>query len=142
MESVAPALPEAAPPTLTVRHTLTIELIQLFTQEVREGLPFDGVCDYLGIRTHTFWKWKRLGEAYLSGDGTPEEHSIFGLFVQEIRKAAAEYRKTRLQSLHTPRNKNWFRDIVILERRDRKSFSKHDPLGGTDEDVDFDERFL
>lgn len=120
---------------------LNDRLIKEFCDLVKKGLPADGVCDYLGINETTYWSWIRRGQKYLDGDGEPKEDAIYGKFVAEFRRATACYRLERIESLHRPGNDLWTREMAILERRDRKSFSKYDIAGGTDEDIDPDEKF-
>jgi len=126
---------------LNPKTILTEKLTEDFCKLIVEGLPPDGVCDYLGIDDSTFWMWRRRGEKFLAANGTPENHAVYAYFLQKFKRASAEYRLDRIQNLHESK-KNWFRELSILERRDRKSFSRHDPAGGTLEDYDPDERFL
>jgi len=63
-------------------------------------------------------------------------------FVQRFRKALATYRLTRVDRLHDPCNRNWYKEMAILERRDRRTYGRQETAGGNDEQYDPDERFL
>lgn len=117
-------------------------MIDQFAKLVERGLPFDGCCDYLGISNTTFHSWRRKGTRYIDGDCEPPEDEIFGRFVNAIKKAYANYRLARLDSMHGRGNQYWARDMTILERRDRHNFSRNDPQGGGESDFDPDETFL
>jgi hypothetical protein len=108
-----------------------------------KGLPFDAICDYLGIDHANFLKWKQAGEAYLAGN-LPESHKPYGDFVLELRRAVAEYRLRMVERVHAPGNTAWFRDMLVLERRDRKNWGRKDPYGGSMDTTTPppDERFL
>lgn len=126
------------PKTNTV---LTMKLIRQFIKEVKRGLPADGVCDYLGIHSTTFWDWTTRGTKYLLGSNKQED-ALCAVFVQRFRKATAIYRKKLVRELHKPYNENWRQQLTILERRDRKTFGRTDPAGSTEAEYDPDERFL
>lgn len=121
---------------------LNEETIQQFCELIKRGLPPDGVCDYLGIANTTYYSWVRKGQAFVEGNGSPKEYEVYGEFIKEFKKATAEYRLRLVDRLHRTKANNWYRDLAILERRDRKSFGRHQPQGGLDEDYDPDERFL
>lgn len=107
---------------------------------VRQGAGFDVALNYLGLQTDRFWKWMRRGEDYLRGDLHPPEDEIFGKFVLELRKAHAEYIMELTRG--TRKDKGWFRDLSLLERKDRKNWSRRDPQGGSLENYDPNEKFL
>ena len=121
---------------------ITVKLTRRFCKLIRKGLPIDGICDYLGINSSTFWNWKQKGQKYLDGGGEPKEDAIYGYFVLKTRKALAMFRLRRITSMQRRNNDLWTRDMAILERRDRLNFSKREPEGGIEEEADPDERFL
>jgi hypothetical protein len=130
-------------PPVSNRTLLDDELISQFTQFTEEGMAADGVCDLLGIASSTFWSWLRKGERYLVGKGQPEEHEIYGRFVRAFRFATAKYRLKVTRRLNAEEvDKHWTRDMAILERRDRKTWGRNDPMGGEDNQFDPDEKFL
>jgi hypothetical protein len=118
---------------------LTKELINRFCGLAKDGLPLDGICDYLGVSPASFANWKRRGDAFLLNEGEPKEDEIFGLFIEKLKRALAEYRLKHVTGLN---ERDWKRHLAILERRDRKTFGRYEPPGGGDEDFDPDERFL
>ena len=121
---------------------LNDKVMSTFCRLTRRGLPPDGVCDYIGIAPTTFWNWIKRGELYINGDCSPPEFEVYGTFVMAFRKALAQYRLARLDQIHTPGNKDWYKEMAVLERRDRKSFGRVEPQGGSFEDYDPDARFL
>jgi len=124
------------------KRLLTPDLIEKFCELVKRGLPADGCCDYLCIHTSTFWRWLKRGELYNTGDEQPTTDEIIGRFVMLYRRASAEYRLELVKRLHRTSSPMWVRDMAVLERRDRKSFSRNDQAGGTDDEFDPDEKFL
>jgi len=122
----------------TVLNSRTIEK---FADLTRRGLPADAVCDYLGISNYVFWTWQRKGQAYIEGGYEPKKHRIYGEFYQEWKRATAEYRLDLVERAHEKGNKEWVQPLAILERRDRKSFGRKDPIGGGESSYDPDERF-
>lgn len=128
------------PVALRRRSRLDEALVDRFCRLILKGLGPDSVCDYLGINPGNFWTWIKRGESYLEGDGEPKEHAIYAHFVLELKRAFARYKLRRVNALHT--GKTWYRELAILERRDRKTWGKQDPFGGMTEDFDPDENFL
>ena len=124
------------------RGKLTDEIIDEFCELLRVGLPTDGACDFIGITNTTYYRWLRLGEDFIKGNGEPKENAIYGKFVMSMRKALATYRLERTRRLHRSKNQNWYRELAILERRDRNTWGRHEPAGGYDEEFNPDERFL
>jgi len=139
------------------RLQLTQELIDQFSGLILRGLPIDGACDYLSISPAMFWYWMKMGERWLnSGEaellgieeedfdklGEADYYETCGRFIKTMRKAMAEYRLETLDKLHADKTANWTKSMTILERRDRKNFSRADQPGGNVEKWDADERFL
>ena len=119
---------------------LTQELIVQVCDLLEQGMPMDGVCDFLGIAPQTFWTWLRKGTLYLQDPEIQPKYRLYGDFILNTRRSAAAYRLHLLNRLHT--GSNWSREMSILERRDRKNFSRFDPYGyGTYEQLDPDEKF-
>lgn len=102
----------------------------------------DAICDYLGIHGSTFWKWCRRGDKYLHGDGNPPGHRICGEFVMRLKKATAQYRFKIQVKLEGANKSTWIKYMAILERRDRKNFSRNELPGGGEEAFDSDEKFV
>lgn len=122
---------------------LSQNLIRQFTILLGQGLPVDGACDYLGVSPSRYMEWRRRGEIYLDGEGSPREWAIYGEFVIETRRALAAYRLEQIRRLHNPKNDQWRQQLAVLERRDRPNFGKYEPVGETTPDeFDRDERFL
>lgn len=124
-------------------HTiLNDKIIADFCKLIREGLPADAVCDYLGINQATYWNWMGKGRRYEDGNRQPNEHAIYGRFVRAFKHATARYRRRLGKMLHNRRNKQWYQPLAILERRDRRSFGRYEPAGGDDGVIDADEKYL
>lgn len=121
---------------------LTDKLVKDFCDLIVEGLPGDACCDYLGIMPSTYWIWMAKGKRYLDGGCEPKELMAYGVFVRCFRKATADYRRTINSGLHDPGNDKWFRDLTILERRDRRTWGREEPAGGGEDQFDPDEKFL
>lgn len=117
------------------------KLSEDFAGLVEEGIPIDAICDYLGLETSTFWDWKRKGEHYHNSGQSPPRYAVFGEFVRQLRRASAVYRITRVRKLHNSKT-IWVREMAILERRDKASFSRKEPPGGSLESYDPDEKFM
>lgn len=132
-----------APEPLRLPGALKLDetLIRRFCRIILKGLPLDGCCDYLGINPSTFYAWLDKGKKYLDGGNKPPENKIYGLFVHHIRKAFGRYR-LRMNIRAHKGGRYWVRDVTILERRDRRNYSRNEPEGGTEESFDPDERFI
>lgn len=128
--------------TLHHRSKLDAELIADLCDLLEEGLPLDGCCDYLGISTTAFLEWRRKGELYGRQPKVPKEYRLYVRLWLKTRRAHAIYRLERQRRLNDPKNRDWVRDLAILERRDRLNYGKKEPEGGGMEDFDPDERFL
>lgn len=118
---------------------LDSQRIQQICALVKEGAGFDVALDYLGIQNTVFWKWMRKGEAYLRAGNMPEKHAKYGEFVIKLRQAHAELILEHTRGLS---GKGWFKHMLVLERKDRKNWSRRDPQGGTIENYDPNEKFL
>lgn len=144
------------PVNLLARFALDDELVDRFCRLLQKGLPPDGACDYLGILPGTFWSWVNKGQTYLSAlavasaaerakmEATVTIERQCALFVARTRKALALYRVKLTRNLHAEDGdaKDWIRWIAILERRDRGTYSRNEPAGGTPEDYNADEKYL
>jgi len=136
--------PDPDKPTFIVRSARTIlneEMIEQFCDYVARGLPFDGCCDMLGISPSTFHTWKRRGQRWLDGDGKPKTDEIYGVFVNSVKRAFASYRLGIVDKMHS-NSPYWVRDMTIMERRDRRNYCKSDPLGGTEDEYEPNEKFV
>lgn len=116
--------------------------IKRFCKLIKKGLPFDAVCDYLGISQANYYNWKRKGDLYLAGNNQPAADAIYGYFVIKTKKALAKWRLDITEDMMIPGNRQWARNMTVLERRDRPSYSRQAPDGGDEEDYTPDERFL
>lgn len=116
-------------------------LIDQFCELIEDGLAADSVCNYIGIAPSTFWTWLRKGTLYLNGGESPPELRGYGVFVRRFRQSTAKYLHRIGMNLHTS-EKSWFRELEILSRRDRRTWSRDEPAGGSDDQFDPDERFL
>jgi hypothetical protein len=124
---------------------LTPKLIRQFYDLLKRGHTIDAVCDFLGVGPTNFWGWKVKGQAFLDTEDPSQRiaaHEIYAHFVLETKKALAEYRFRVTRRAHDPFNRTRQVDLAILERRDRKNYSKQDPSGGLDENFDPDEKFI
>lgn len=124
--------------------TCTREVVEEFCDYLLEGLPADSCCDMLGINPSTFHRWIRLGEEYLASEKSEQvkAHRIFAYFVTQFRRAVAEYKLARVRKLHTATGRKWYRELAILERRDRATYGRYEQQGGNTQDFDPDDRFL
>lgn len=122
--------------------SLNKRLIAQFCALAQSGKPMDAICDYLGIQTSSFWRWMRRGEKFIRGNGEPKGHALCGQFVKDLKRATAIYRFRITDKLHTAGTKSWIKFMAILERRDRKNFSRNELPGGGEESLDADEKFV
>jgi hypothetical protein len=129
------------PVRIGTNSILSDKIIADFCKLIRQGLPADGVCDYLGINPATYYHWLAKGKLYEAGDEEPKEFAVYGKFVRAFRKATAAYRLKVTRGAHRDSN-YWVRDVTILERRDRKTWGKNEPPGGSEEERDPDDSFL
>lgn len=106
---------------------------------VEEGLGYDSALAFLGVDTVKFWSWINKGDRYWKGNCQPAKWAPYGNFVMSLRKATATYVLERTRGL---KSKTWYRDLNILERKDRKNWSRREPQGGSIDSYDPDERFL
>ena len=125
------------------RTKCTPKMTKRFCKLIKKGLPPDACCDYLGISTASFWTWLRRGEIHLLGESEDEQRDApYGAFVKAFKKAFAKYRLERIEKLHEDGNRAWYRELAILERRDRKSFGRHEQAGSATEEYEPNESFL
>ena len=115
-------------------QTVTRQLCAL----VEEGLGFESALNYLGIRPEPFFRWINKGELYWRTNATNPKFRIYGEFVMALRKAQAVYVLTQTRDLR--QKKGWFRALNVLERRDRKTWARREPQGGSLDSYDPDEK--
>lgn len=110
---------------------------------IEEGLGPDSALNYLGIRTEAFHRWLRKGEMYWRGNASSANprHALYGEFVMALRKATATFVLTQTRAV-TNNKKGWFRALNVLERRDRKNWARREPMGGSLDSYDPQEKFL
>lgn len=128
------------PPRSNLGTKFDRQLAEQLYRELRRGVPLDVALDYLSFAPSKFWNWYRRGELYLKGVGAVATHQKYGTFVEMVKKSSAFYLRRRVRD--AGRNNDWRRHIAILERRDRKNWSKKAPPGGGLDAYDPDERFL
>ncbi len=125
------------------KSILNEDMIRRFCRLIKKGLPPDAVCDYLNVSRSAFQAWVRKGETFRNGGNEPKEFALYAAFVGAFRRASATYRKRIIAQLHRSGNQYWAKEMTILERRDRKNFSRHEAPGQEgNESFDPDERFL
>lgn len=120
---------------------LTPEITEKFQELARKGLPSSTICQYLSIGDRTFHNWLRKGRAYLDG-AAGKKWAKYGAFVNLHRRAGAEFQEECLDLFRSADKDFSYRNMVILERRDRKNWGKTEPVGGGEESYDPDDRFL
>jgi len=118
----------------------TPELVEEFCVRVRDGMPATAVCDYLGIRDSVFQHWRRMGTSVMDGRPLPGALEIHAMFVSGLRRASAEWVEQRVNAVQTSAT-SWFRDLKLLQIRDRSNFSES-VQGGQDDQIDPNESFL
>ena len=126
------------------------KLIARCVELILEGLPINRSCDYLGITQDAFYDWKQRGEKYLQEIYTgrkPEypEYEIFGLFVNCVVRAKAEWQLELLRrSMQDESTKSsmWIRDMTLMERRDRSNWGRSESVTITDSAPLPDESYL
>jgi hypothetical protein len=118
----------------------TLDLVEEFCTRVAQGMPATAVCDYLGIRDSVFQHWRRLGTSYIDGRPLAGASEIHGIFVSGLKRACAEWIDQRVQGVQN-NAATWFRDLKLLQIRDRGNFSET-VQGGQDDQVDPNESFL
>lgn len=136
----------SSPDTRATR--LSDDLTKRFCRLIRRGVSPTAACDYLGISTNSYWTWMQRGEKHIKDleDGSPDKpdshDKLCGEFVRRYRKAMAKHNIDRTDALHRRGNRQWYRELAILERRDRRTWGRYEPKGGSDEAFDPDDRFL
>jgi hypothetical protein len=121
---------------------LTRELRKRFCHLVRKGLPPDNACNFLGISNTTFWDWVNKGNKYNNGGHEPAEYRVYGRFIRKFRKATAIYLYGHVKRVGKKKKGEWYKHLAILERRDRKTWGRHEPDGGAPESFIPDEKFI
>lgn len=117
--------------------SLNEKLITEFCKLTVLGMPADLVCDYLGISSTDYYTWLRRGQKPTS----PDDAGCVD-FIRRYRRATAQYRQDQINKLHKAKGNGWIKHMAILERRDRKTFGRNEPAGGSDEEFAPDDKFL
>lgn len=121
---------------------ISLDVIEHFCRLIAGGKPATTACDYIGIRDTTFQAWRRKGEMVLAGQGADiEQADLYEIFVCAHRRATAEWLIARIDSAQQRGNRNWFRDIKMLQLRDRANWA-YDAQGGQEEVFEANETFL
>jgi hypothetical protein len=139
-----PASPVAPSPILALavpKSILDEDLIRRFCRLIRKGLPPETACNFLNISRVAFWNWITKGEQFRNGNGEPGEFALYGAFVANFRRATAKYLARINKDLHEA-GPMWAKYMTILERRDRKNYSRKEAPGTDTGTIDPDERFL
>jgi hypothetical protein len=121
---------------------LNEDITARFCKLIRKGFPPDAVCDYMSITPTAYYAWLRKGQIFFDGGESEEKYRKYGQFVTEFKKATARYRMRMVNDLHEANEKSWIKFMAILERRDRRTFGRAEPLGGSDEEFNPDDRYL
>lgn len=124
-------------------HTkLDTRLIEQFCELAQRGVPATSVCDYLGIHYGAFREWLDKGERFLQMNGEADPtHADHASLVLSFKRASAKYCIDMVYLINSGAE-SWYRGIVVLERRDRKNWGKADQLGGEDDSLSSDDKFL
>lgn len=124
-------------------HTkCTPALIKAFCDKIRKGRTAGCVCAYLGIANTTFYAWMRKGNDYFNSAGSLIELKPYGLFVRQYNRAIAEWEDYLTDQVMTCEDKNWYKWIVVAERRLKKTWAKDSIPGGADDVINIDEKFV
>lgn len=122
------------------KRVLNEEVCQSICKYARRGIPASTILDFLGIPVSAFHEWMSKAKQYeQTGD---KNLRIYGAFLLEYRKACAKYLMTRQTIMENGDPKEYYREVVILERRDRKNWGKLEPAGGDSDDYDDTEKFI
>jgi len=122
-----------------VRH-LSKEVSKEFCRLARKGIPASTIVDYLGIPASAFHEWLAKAKSF---DATNDPNlAVYGQFVRNFKRACARYLIDRQALMETGDPKEYYREVVILERRDRKNWGKIEQAGGETEAYDPDEKFI
>ena len=62
--------------------------------------------------------------------------------MNEFRRAFGKFKYAQYIELHRKGNSEWYRNVVVLERRDRDTMGRKEALGGKSEEYDANESFL
>ena len=81
------------------------------------------------------------GELVRQGDGEVKDGQLYLFFVLGLRRAGAEWVMARVKEAQSRTNRNWYRDLRLLQVRDRSNFAQ-DAQGGSEELRDANETFL
>lgn len=127
--------------TLRQVTELTPQVVEEFCTMVATGYPATSACDYIGITDTRFQAWRRKGELVRQGDDTIVGGMLYLMFVLGLRKAGAVWIMARVKQAQLRTNKNWYRDLRLLQIRDKANFSQ-DAQGGSEELRDANESFV
>jgi len=130
------------------KSKLTHKLIDEAVELIKEGLPLESVCAYLGITDHTLYDWKEKGEKYLievhteRGPEFPEDE-LEAEFLLAVAKARASLELEIVKDLRDNQAlARWVRNTTILERRFRRSWGRSESLRVETESISPDEAYL
>lgn len=125
-----------------VERKLTPAVAEAFFRLARKGLPASTICNYLSIGNKTFHRWLLKGQSYLDNGNRPGNWVKYGAFVVQYQQSGAVFLEERLD-LFLEADKDFsYRNMVVLERRDRKNWGKAEPAGGGEETYDPLDTFL
>lgn len=125
---------------------LTSALVGSVGEVIQDGLPVESVPDLFGVARSVWRSWLHKGEQYLAAssadDVVVDADELCARLALAVRKARAEYERRRVAVLHVANNREWRKEISILERRFRRNWALVDPDGGDEDAYTPDERFL
>ena len=103
-------------------------IFDVFIEYLEEGNPIDTTQDLVGIGTITYNKWIKRGEDYeekvLEGTHDPMDYTCYK-FMVKVRKAIAISKRRHVLRLNSNNPfTDWRRSLAVLERRDKKNWSK------------------
>lgn len=133
-------------PEFNINFKLSDELREKFVEAVRLGLPPARACDLIGIGESTYYRWMHKGKSYyeqLEEGDQNDHHLVYYKFYRSVLKAAAEWQLEFVVRLgETKVEKEWYRNISVLERRDPQNWGKRPDQVSTEGDYSPDESFL
>ena len=129
----------------------TDEVQEQICYYLRNLIPIKDACALMGIFDRTHFRWMRYGKDYLTAveenwEGGPnEKHKRHAEYYIACKRALAQSRQKLIGRSLNPDKliSGWVRDITILERRDKESWSRSFELfEERPEDYNPDEAFV
>lgn len=126
---------------------LTPDLTKRLCELLKEGLPREPASCLLQVLPMQLYRWLDNGQAYLdavyNGRRPDKDHQADADFLVAIKKAEAEWQHSLIKrSFQNRAASMWVRDMTMLERRDRKHWSRSETLAVRDAPALPDEAYL